>query len=144
VIIQDANPSSSLAADFADPCGMVASRDSDGCYARIHTETATSVVGGISNARFGAQFSPTHVQAIAVSADFLVLNEVFHDDEYPSARLSDNPWLSSSRWRRLFLVGLMLIPVLLTAQARPPEDPAKSLKSLQDQIELARRQRLEL
>jgi hypothetical protein len=123
---------------------MVASRDADLCFARIHTETAMTIIGGVSNAQFGAQFSPTHVQALTVSEDFLVLNEVFHDDEFPSARFSENPWFSSSRWRRLCAVGMMLVPTLLAAQAKPAEDPAKSLKSLQQQIELARRQRLEL
>lgn len=140
----DAAARNRAAMDFAEPCGMVASRDEDMCFARINTETATTIVGGVAHARFGAQFSPTHVAALTVSGDFLVLNEIFHDDENPTARFDDNPWLSSSRWRRLCLVGLALIPALLTAQAKPPDDPSKSLKSLQDQIELAHRQRLEL
>ena len=130
--------------EFAESSGMVAQRDADACFARIHTETATVTVGGVAHAQFGGQFSPTHVQARAVSSDFLVLNEVFHDDEYPPARSSDNAWLSGSRWRRLCMVGMLLIPATISAQARPAEDPAKSLKSLQDQIDQARRQRLEL
>lgn len=89
------------AAEFAEASGMVANRDADICFDRIHTETTTTTVGGVTHARFGAQFSPSHVQALTVSADFLVLNEIFHDDEYPPSRASDSSWATSARWRRL-------------------------------------------
>jgi hypothetical protein len=119
VLAQDSG-TTFTAAECAEPSGMVASRDADIWFARIHTETATTMVGGVSHAQFGAQFSPSHVQALTVSADFLVLNEIFHDDEYPPARLAEHPWLSSSRWRRLCAVGMLLIPALLAAVVARP------------------------
>jgi hypothetical protein len=113
-----------------------------------------ATVGDVCDADIGAQFHPTDDKRRAVSADFLALEEVFFGRESLLARLSGNPWQGRQfevaagkvvgHLRRGIVMMMFLLPLSAAAQARPVEDGARSLKSLQDQIEVARRQRLEL